>query len=137
MRNELLQCTEQIAKNHEIRKKQQAKRYIYNNINFDSSWVASVAKYCDENNIQYEYQPNIRFEYEFNGVTHYYHPDFIINGKIYEVKGDHFIKEDGSWKNPFDHSKDALFNAKYQCAMRHNVIVISIKNLKNLKSIIH
>ena len=40
-----------------------------------------------------EYQPGIRFEFEFDGHVFGYYPDFIINKKIYEVKGDHFFKD--------------------------------------------
>ena len=27
-------------------------------------------------------------QYEYDGKVHTYHPDFLINGKVYEVKGD-------------------------------------------------
>ena len=41
-----------------------------------------------ENNIGFEYQPSISFEYEYDGKVHTYHPDFKVGDKIFEVKGD-------------------------------------------------
>ena len=55
---------------------------------FDSTWEVLVYEFCMENGIEVEYSPNIVFEYECFGEIHTYHPDFIINGKLYEVKGD-------------------------------------------------
>ena len=35
-----------------------------------------------------------------------------------------FLKEDGTWRCPFDHSQDALFEAKHKCAIQHNVKIL-------------
>ena len=32
-----------------------------------------------------------------------YFPDFEIEGKFYEIKGDQFFNEDGTMCNPFNH----------------------------------
>ena len=35
-------------------------------------------------------------EYEYNNKIHYYLPDFEIDGQLYEIKGNHFLKPDGT-----------------------------------------
>ena len=40
----------------------------------------------------FEYQPNVMLEYEFDGKLHMFHPDFLVNGRLYEVKGDQFFR---------------------------------------------
>ena len=46
----------------------------------------------------------------------------------FEIKGDHFFK-DKNYNNkmicPFDHSQDALYEAKHQCMLKNNVIIIT------------
>ena len=52
---------------------------------------------------------------------HRYFPDFRINGKLIELKGDHFLKEDGTWQCIWNHNKDSLYEAKRQCAIKNGV----------------
>ena len=47
----------------------------------------------------------------------------MIEGKLVEVKGDHFFKEDGTMQNPYDHSQDELYEAKHQCMLSNGVDV--------------
>ena len=47
----------------------------------------------------------------------------MIEGKLVEVKGDHFFKEDGTMQNPYDHSQDGLYEAKHQCLLSNDVEV--------------
>ena len=63
-------------------------------------------------NIKFEYQPNIKFEYEFKNKKHFYYPDFIIEDEIFEIKGDH-LYEAMQIENTID-------NAKYKCMIRNN-----------------
>lgn len=103
-----------------------------NNIKFDSSWELKIAKFCIEHNIEFEYQPNNYFEYEYNGKIYHYFPDFKIHEKFYEVKGNQFIKEDGSWQNPWNHSDDKKQEARHQCCLANNVIILSSNELDQL-----
>lgn len=112
------------------------KRIKYDNLTFDSSWEVSVYKYCKAHNLQCEYQPLIVFKYTFNNKLRYYHPDFLIEGRLYEVKGDHFFKEDGTMQNPFNHKLDALYEAKHQCMINNNVKIIRYADLQNLQAVI-
>lgn len=98
------------------------KQYNYNNILFDSIPEIAVYIYYTDHNIPIQYQPGIYFEYNFDNTTHKYFPDFIIDGKIIEIKGNHFFKEDGTMCNPFDHSQDAKYEAKHQCGLANGVV---------------
>lgn len=40
------------------------------------------------------------------------------------MKGVQFIKEDGTWQNPFDHFQDDLFEAKHKCLLENGVHII-------------
>ena len=110
------------------------KRYKYNNIYFDSLWEVEVFKYCEKNNIPCEYQPNITFEYSYKNTIHKYHPDFLINGKLYEVKGDQFFDGD-KMICPYDRNnyKDELAEAKHQCMIKNNIIILKGDDIKNIR----
>ena len=62
---------------------------------------------------------------EFDGKTHFYLPDFLVDGQLVELKGDQFLKDDGTWKNPYDHGQDALYEAKHQCLVKNNVVILN------------
>lgn len=117
----------------------------YPGITFDSTWEVKVYEFCKDNNIDVEYSPKIIYQYEYNGEIHTYHPDFLINGKVYEVKGEHFftINENGEEKMccPF-RSKGLtdmeykycceIAEAKHQCMLNNNVIILRRKHIYNL-----
>lgn len=87
------------------------KHYVYNSVNFDSSWELAVYIYCIDHNISIEREP-IKFKYiNDSGKESYYFPDFIIDGRIIEIKGDQFLEDDGSLKD----------KAKSKCMEEHNV----------------
>lgn len=46
------------------------------------------------------------------------------------MKGGQFVKKDGTYQNPYDHSLDALYEAKHQCMLKNNVIVLGIDEVK-------
>lgn len=113
--------------NRDIRIKAQ-QRYSYDGLHFDSSPELAYYIWLKDANVSFEYQPNISFQYEFNGKTHVYMPDFKVNDEYIELKGDHFLKEDGTWQNPWDHSQDALYEAKHQCLLKNNVKILMEKD---------
>ena len=114
--------------------KYRRKRVEYDGLTFDSTWEVKIYQYCKEHYIPCEYQPSITFEYTFEGKKHYYHPDFLINGKLYEVKGDQFFDENGKMINPYDKEND-LFEAKHQCMLQNGVIILRGNDIKNLDKI--
>lgn len=83
--------------------------------------------------------------YEYDGVTHYYHPDFLVNGRIYEVKGDNFFKTNEStgqeemyltWQGDLSDEeyewRCGLLKAKYQCMLANDVVILRSKDIKNI-----
>lgn len=114
--------------NHDIRTKAQRKNIIYNGIRFDSSWELAYYLYLIRNKIEFEYQPKIVFQYEYNGKIHYYMPDFKVGNEFVEIKGTHFFEnKDGTGKmiNPYDRTLDEAYEAKHQCMLRNNVKIIT------------
>lgn len=105
---------------HGIRKKS-ATKYTYDSHSFDSKAELCYYIWLKDNDVSFEYQPNITFQYEFDKKKHFYHPDFIVENTIIELKGNQFFKEDGTMQNPYDHSQDALYEAKHQCMLCNNV----------------
>ena len=77
--------------NTEISKKAKRK-YTYNGLMFDSKYEIIFYKYLEANNIMFEYHPNICFEYVYDGKTHVYYPDFLVNGELIEIKGLQFFE---------------------------------------------
>ena len=110
------------AQNHDIRLKS-SQRYGFQGRSFDSAPELSLFIYLTDKNIPFEYQPAIKFSYKHDDKLHFFMPDFEIDGKLVELKGDQFLKEDGTWQCPWDHSRDSLYEAKHQCAIRNNVEV--------------
>lgn len=114
----------------EIRLKQQSK-YEYNGIKFDSGVEIAVYIYLTDNQIDFQYQPNVSFEYSFNGSTHLYYPDFKVNEQYWEIKGDHFFKDkdvNQTMVCPWDHTLDELYEAKHQCMIQNNIIILTFKD---------
>jgi hypothetical protein len=109
--------------NHDILMKAR-KRYLYNGINFDSSYELALFLYLQDNKIPFTYHPDIVFEYEHDGKMHKYMPDFLINEKIVEVKGPQFFKNE-KMVNPYDASQNDFYEAKHQCMLANHVEIIT------------
>jgi len=111
--------------------KKQIKRYTYDNISFDSSWELAYYIWLKDNNIQFEYQPDISFEYFYNNKKHIYHPDFKVDNDIIEIKGNHFIKNN-TLICPFtkDLQINNIANAKKECMDKNNVIMYTFNEIK-------
>ena len=62
------------------------KKGRYNGIWCDSSWELAYLIYCLEHEIRIE-RCKESFEYQFEGKTHKYFPDFIVEGTYVEIKG--------------------------------------------------
>lgn len=96
------------------------KHSFFNGKPFDSSWELAFYIYCLDKGDTIECEP-IELKYTYNDIEHVYIPDFRVNGELIEIKGDQFFKKDGTMQNPYDHSKDGLFEAKHQCGLKNNV----------------
>lgn len=112
------------------------KKYFYNGKTFDSAPELAFYMYLLEEDIDFEYQPRISFEYEFEGVVHKYFPDFKVRDQIVELKGDHFFK-DGKMICPFRKKEWTSrqyericqkYEAKHQCMIANNVQIMTSKD---------
>ena len=107
----------------EISQQYSRQRYFYDSIYFDSKSELYFYIWCVENNLNIK--RNLKsFDYYVDNKLHKYFPDFDINGNLYEIKGKQFLKEDGTWQNPYDHSQDEFYEAKHQCALKNGVNII-------------
>lgn len=102
--------------------------YIYNDILFDSSWELIYYLWLKDNNIDFRYhESNDRIAYKKqDGSIHYYHPDFIVNDEIIEIKGAHLIKDGVLW-DPYHNVPDI---DKTKCLQENNVKILTKKDLK-------
>ena len=58
----------------------------YKGIFCDSSWELAFVVYHKDHNNEISRNKE-KFSYIFEGTVHYYFPDFIVNGKLFEIKG--------------------------------------------------
>ena len=124
------------------------KRIFHDNIWFDSSWEIEVYDFLKENHIQFEYSPSISILYEYDCRQYTYHPDFIVNGKLYEVKGDHFFRvnesghevmvnpyRDPEWTDERYEWECGKYEAKHQCMISNNVTIIRECQMTDMKTL--
>ena len=117
----------------------------YPDMTFGSSWEFKVYDFLKEHWIEFEYQPSISFEYEYDGKIHTYHPDFMVGDKIFEVKGDQFFRINEStgqeemylpWKGDLTDEeytyKCSLYEAKHRCMIKNNIIILRETAINNL-----
>lgn len=63
------------------------------------------------------------------GKSSVYEPDFIIDGQLYEIKGDHFFNSDGRLINPYKKGKPVCL-AKQRCMAEHNVTILRLVDMQ-------
>ncbi len=118
---------ENSSQNPLVRRKQ-ATKYKYENINFDSKPEIAYYIWLKDNNINFEYQPNVKFEYLYENKLYYYIPDFKVENEYIEIKGLQFFKNydiNETMINPFDRTQDAKYEAKHQCMIKNNVKILT------------
>lgn len=97
------------------------KKYIYNNIKFDSSWELAYYIWLKEHNINFEYHTVI-LEYKVNDITHFYYPDFKVNNELIEIKSSYLLDENMILINPY--TKEKLYE-KTKCLEDNKVKIIT------------
>lgn len=118
---------ENSSQNPLVRRKQ-ATKYKYENINFDSKPEIAYYIWLKDNNIDFEFQPNVKFEYLYENKLYYYIPDFKVENEYIEIKGLQFFKNydiNETMINPFDRTQDAKYEAKHQCMIKNNVKILT------------
>lgn len=125
---------ENCMQNHDIFKKTK-KHLYYNNLSFSSLPELCYYIWLNDNNIPFEYQPDVDFVYEYKGIRHY-NPDFKVGEEIVEIKGLHFFENhnpNGKMVNPYGRKdepekvkfRDELMEAKHQCMLKNGVKIIT------------
>lgn len=94
--------------------------YFYENTAFDSSWELAVWIWAKDNHFKIEREPLI-LTYKARNRTRHYLPDFKINEKLVEVKGDQFFDRDGNLINLFARNYDDIAREKQKCMIMNNV----------------
>ena len=118
----------------------------YPDMTWATSWEFKVYDFLSENHIPFEYQPSIAIPFDCEGTHHTYHPDFKVGDRIVEVKGDNFFRineETGkeemylTWQgNLSDEEYEwrcKVMEAKHQCMLANNVIILRYSQVKNLR----
>ena len=126
-------CMQNIAVRTKSMSNRYRRKYMYNNIMFDSTWEISYYIWLTDNNIPFEYHPDIAITYEYNGKTCLYYPDFKVNDELHEIKGNHFFKNRKDASElvcPFDQSRDAKCAAKYKCMIENHVKILVYNDIK-------
>lgn len=100
---------------------------VYEGISFDSKAEVVFYMDCIEKGRDVKRQTE-KIPYEFNNKIHYYFPDFEVDGELYEIKGLQFLREDGTWKNPYGEDFGKT-EAKHQCAIKNNVHIIYVDHI--------
>lgn len=66
-------------------------KYKFNGIKFDSFPELCYFIWLTNQNVNFVYKPKIQLVYSYNGIQHYYKPDFIVHNQLVEIKGDQFF----------------------------------------------
>ena len=99
-------------------------KYYYDDKRFDSSWELKLYLYLKDKNINFVFHPvEYITEYFIDGVKHVYEPDFLIEDKLYEIKGSHFFDKNGELIDVYN-DKHFLFE-KQQCMEKLGVIILT------------
>ena len=100
-------------------------RYMYNNIMFDSSYELVFYIYAIEHGSSIVREP-FRLEcVTDDGVKHYYFPDFICDGVLIEIKGEHLLDENKKLKKCYKNQDQYILDAKQKCIEDNNVMILS------------
>lgn len=106
--------------------------FVVDGIRFDSKWEKKYYDYLVRENIDFTFHPNKYFLYSYDGKNHKYYPDFLVDGKYVEIKGDQFFNEDGSARNPYDDNDTLKTQAKFKCMKENDVILLRGDDLRAL-----
>lgn len=98
--------------------------YYYDNIFFRSKPELCFYIYNKDQGKDIVYEPHPYFKYQCEDKEYYYKPDFLLENKLYEIKGDYFFDDAGNLINPYDRSLDNVAKAKQLCMEEHNVTVL-------------
>ena len=119
---------ESIFQSHGCRQHSHSK-YEYKDKKFDSAPELAYYIWLLDNNVKFEYQPNIKFEYIVDDKKHYYFPDFKVENDLIEIKGDYFFDGD-ILIDPYNRNNDNIARAKQKIMLENKVIILKEKDYK-------
>ena len=91
---------------------------------FDSLAEMYFFEVCRDLQKEVVFHPDVQITYkDEKGKERFYHPDFSVDGKLFEIKGVWFFKN-GQMVNPFEHSQDVRYNNKYLAAKEAGVTFV-------------
>ena len=112
-----------------------SKKYLYNNIHFDSSYELAFYIYLQDhyNQDEFEYHPS-ELEYkDIEGNSHKYYPDFKIKDQLIEIKGEHMLNENKELIDFYGKDKNQdIYFCKQKCMEENKVKLITKDDLENV-----
>lgn len=103
------------------------KGYIYSDIHFDSSWELAYYIWLVDHKKQFVFHPNFPLEYiGDDSKPHLYFPDFLVEGKFYELKGTQFFNENDE---PFNMYTKKFWWEKYKALEAANITILKKKDI--------
>ena len=109
-------------------------KYKYNNIYFDSSWELAYYMFNQDLGIDIKRNTSI-FKYYVDCKEYGYIPDFIVNNRLVEIKGDYlwdFNNKSDSKKIFFKGERLKKEIAKKECAENNNVKILYKEDIKDI-----
>lgn len=104
------------------------KGYRYDDKNFDSSYELAYYIWLKANKKDFIYHPGITLSYVGSDQKeHVCLPDFLVEGKFVEIKGDHFFNDKGE---PWDPYQKEFWWEKYNALVNNNVRILKSSDLK-------
>ena len=100
------------------------KRYMYKGEKFDSSWELYYYVYMIEHGHNIVRNTQLFYQYEYMGNPYRYFPDFIVDGKVVEIKGDYLVDADNHLKKVHAIDNPDKLKAKDDCMVKNNVKLI-------------
>lgn len=103
------------------------KKYLYNNVYFDSSWELALYIYAIDNKIPIIREPCTLSYIDDNNKKRYYIPDFLFNNELVEIKGDQFFDNNNNLINMYTKKIEI---AKLKCINDNNVKLLRYTDIK-------
>lgn len=126
-------CMQNLLVRHRSISNKHRGKYKYDGEIFDSTWEIAYYIWLSDNKIEFKYHPDVDITYEYNGHMCIYKPDFIVNGELHEIKGNHFFSNKqitGELVCPYNAMMNGKMSAKYKCMKKHNVKILLHDDIK-------
>lgn len=98
--------------------------FTYNNKYFDSSWKLAYFLWLQDNNKQFIYQPDLFIKYKDKNIEKKCYPNFLVEGKFIEIKGNQFFNEKDE---PYNSYKKEYWWELYNSLLENNVYIMREK----------